>query len=282
VFVFARRAAPVQVTYLGYPNTTGLATMDYRITDAESDPPGMTESHYTETLVRLPSGFLCYAPPASAPEPHPAYADNNLVTFGSFNNLSKLTSCMIELWARILREVPRSRLLLKAQGLADDETGSDIRTLFVAHGIDGNRIELLGPKPSFQEHLLMYQRIDIALDTFPYHGTTTTCEALWMGVPVITLAGRAHVSRVGVSLLSSVRCEELIAASEEDYVGRAVELARQPARRRMLHSSMRHMVQESPLVNVAGFVTKLEAAYQRMWKERSVGVEELDLASAYA
>ncbi|MCA1805974.1 MAG: tetratricopeptide repeat protein, partial [Xanthomonadaceae bacterium] len=201
--VFAARPAPVQLTYLGYPNTTGLATIDYRITDAIADPPG-EEAWHSEELLRLDGGFLCYQPDPNSPDasPLPALATGQ-VTFGSFNNFSKLNPAVLELWAQVLQRVPGSRLLLKCPALTDAALREHTAAALQALGIGAERLELLGHTPTRAEHLALYARLDIALDTFPYNGTTTTCEALWMGVPVVTLAGRRHAGRVGASLLEA-------------------------------------------------------------------------------
>ncbi len=211
LLVFARKPAPVQITWLGYPNSTGLNTMDYRITDAFADPPGLGDALYSEQLVRLPQTNWVYHPPENGPPPRPGSArapDRRPlvapVTFGCFNNFAKVTDPMLVLWGRILQAVPGSRLLLKAQGLGSQSARQRTLELFSNGGIDPGRLELRGFAPGRGAHLALYNRVDIALDPFPYHGTTTTCEALWMGVPVITLAGETHVSRVGVSLLSNM------------------------------------------------------------------------------
>lgn len=267
LLVFARRPAPVQVTYLGYPNTTGLATMDWRITDAESDPPAMTDSHYVEKLFRLPRGFLCYKPADNCPPPRDhSSGDDEPVTFGSFNNFAKVTPQTIELWSQILLAVPGSKILIKADTLGEPETQKQVLAEFARHGVQADRIELLGREPSFVRHLQTYHRLDIALDTFPYHGTTTTCEAMWMGVPVITLAGKAHVSRVGASLLTRVGLAELIACSPQQYVDLAVGLAQDANRRRKIAASLRHRMLTSPLTDAADFVRDLEQAYRQMWQ----------------
>lgn len=268
LLVFAARPAPVQVTYLSYPNTTGLETMDWRLTDADADPPGMTEGHYTERLARLPHGFLCYSPPPDAPSPRALAESTAPVTFGSFNNLAKASAVTIELWSRIVRAVPRSRLVLKAEGLADAQTCDRLRVAFAQHGVDPSRVTLLGHEPSRAAHLAMYHQIDIALDTFPFNGATTTCEALWMGVPVITLAGHAHVSRVGVSLLTRLSLSELIAQSPDGYVDLAVDLARDPGRRRDISSeALRERMRRSPLLDASRFARDVERTYRAMWRD---------------
>jgi predicted O-linked N-acetylglucosamine transferase (SPINDLY family) len=249
LLLFARRAAPVQVTYLGYPNTTGLSTMDFRLTDADADPPGTTEAHHTEKLVRLGGGFLCYTAPTPSPAPR-ATAIRGPITFGTFNDFAKVTPAMLSTWAEILRAVPDSKLLMKSEALSDAPMQSSLHARFAADGISADRVVLLGKEPSFQKHLEAYHRIDIALDTFPYHGTTTTCEALWMGVPVVTLAGRAHLARVGVSLLKQVGLSELIAADEAGYVAIATRLAMDRERLGQISGErLRQRMAQSPLMD---------------------------------
>ena len=187
ILVFARKPAPVQVSWIGYPNTTGLSTMDYKIVDNYTDPPGMTEQFYSEQLLRLPNSFLCYLPDNNAPDVGDLPAlTNNYLTFGSFNNYSKISSDVFELWITILKRLSTSHLIIKAKSLADASLREGVMKMFTDEGIHANRVELLSWTQSTEDHLNVYNRIDIALDTFPYNGTTTTCEALWMGVPVIT------------------------------------------------------------------------------------------------
>lgn len=265
--VFARKPAPVQVTYLGYPATTGLPEMDYRITDAFADPPGRTDHLHTEELIRLPKTFLCFSRPAKNPPITRCPVEKNgFVTFGSFNNLAKVSSSVLDAWTGVLRSVPGSRLVLKSRALSDPETGRHVLGRFEGRGVDSERITLLGFVPGQFGHLDAYNTIDIALDTFPYHGTTTTCESLWMGVPVIVLSGETHVTRVGVSLLSNIGAKELIAQSSEEYVGKAVQLAGQVDRLKTYRSELRSMMQRSPLMNAADFVRDLETAYRRVWR----------------
>ncbi|HOL69833.1 MAG TPA: tetratricopeptide repeat protein [Bryobacteraceae bacterium] len=269
--MFARRPAPVAVTWIGYPNTTGLEAIDYRLTDAWCDPPGTTEHLHTETLVRLPRGFLCYQPPANAPEPGPPpVLETGHITFGLFNALPKVRPAVVAAWAAILRRVPGSRLLLKSRALADEETRRRLLEMFAGQGIEEARIEIVGTTSSHARHLAFYSRVDIALDTFPYHGTTTTCEALWMGVPVVVLAGATHVSRVGVSLLEQVGLGELAAGNEAAYVERAAALAGNISKLKEIRAGLRGRMAASPLTDAAGFTRDLEAAYRRMWEERSV------------
>jgi predicted O-linked N-acetylglucosamine transferase (SPINDLY family) len=264
--LFALKPAPVQVTYLGYPNTTGLAAVDYRLTDAVVDPEGESERYHTERLIRLANGFLCYRPPADAPDvaPPPVLA-NGFVTFGSCNNLAKIGPAAIAAWAAILKRVPEARLFLKSKPLADDGTRRRLAQRFAEHGIADERLVMTGWIVD-GNHLAVYNRIDVGLDTFPYNGTTTTCEALWMGVPVVTLAGDRHAARVGASLLTRVGLDELIADDPGTYVERAVALADDRARLGVLRAGLRDTVARSALCDAPGFTRALEAAYREMWR----------------
>jgi len=266
--VFARKPAPIQITYLGYPDTTGLQTMDYRLTDAYADPPGQTEKFHTEQLWRLPRTFLCYCPPPDAPPvgPLPASASGR-VTFGSFNALAKITAPIVDAWSQILRQVPSSRMIIKSHsGLADHGPRQSLLDLFAAGGITPDRLELLAKTPTMDAHLKLYQQIDIALDTYPYHGTATTCQALWMGVPVVTLAGAIHAGRVGVSILSNASLPQLIADTPQKYVQIAVDLAKDLPALAQLRSSLRQRLSASPLMDGAQFARDVEAAYRQMWR----------------
>jgi len=264
---FALRAAPVQVSYLGYPNTTGLPheIMQYRLTDALCDPVGQTDKLHTEQLVRLPGCFLCYRPPKDAPDvaPPPAVKGKG-ITFGCFNHIVKITRPMIARWSEILHRVPGSRLMIKSKLLADLGTIGVVRDAFAENGIDDGRLILTPYADSYVVHLAKYGEIDIALDTFPYHGTTTTCETLWMGVPVVTWAGASHRSRVGASLLTAVGIEELISDSSDAYINCAVELAKDVDRMSKFRRELRDRMRASCLRNEAGFVRNLEAAYRNM------------------
>ncbi len=222
LLVFARKPAPIQVTYLAYPNTTGMNAIDYRFTDALADPPGMTDHLNAEKLWRLPACNWCFQPPDNAPEIRPR--EDGPIAFGCFNAFSKINAKLTAIWSDLLKRVPSSRLLLKSTGAGEASSRQRLTGQFAGHGIPEERIEMLGWTADARTHLELYHRIDVALDTYPYHGTTTTCEALWMGVPVVTMAGQTHVSRVGVSLLSNVGLAELIAQSPEEYVSIAVEL----------------------------------------------------------
>lgn len=265
--VFVKKPAPIQVTYLGYPNTTGLSAIDYRLTDALADPAGQEKFH-TEELWRLPGCFLCYQPLADAPSvgPLPA-AKNGYVTFGSFNNLAKMNIETVRLWSKILHEAPQSRLLVKNHSLTDPATRERYQAMFHEQGIPAERVELVGHVASRKAHLGLYGRIDIALDTFPYNGTTTTCEALWMGVPVITLAGKTHAGRVGLSLLTALKLGELIADTPQEYVARAETLANDREKLAHLRATLRERMLVSSLCDAQAFARKVEAAYREMWRE---------------
>ncbi|MDB5867315.1 MAG: domain/SEC-C motif domain protein [Betaproteobacteria bacterium] len=265
--VFARRPAPVQLTWLGYPDTTGLTAIDYRITDAIADPAPAADSRHTERLLRIPGLFLCYQPPFDAPAVMLRDTATEDVVFCSFNALEKVNERVIALWSSVLRELPRSRLLIKAEMLKHPDARRRVCKAFAAHGIDEARLEFEIWAADCAAHLSLYGRADIALDTFPYNGTTTTCEALWMGVPVVTLAGEAHMSRVGATLLGAAGLDDLVAQTPEAYVEAAVTLARDPARRCELRGSLRPRLEASPLLDHAGFTRKLEGAMRGVWRE---------------
>ncbi|MDD5349000.1 MAG: tetratricopeptide repeat protein [Chthoniobacteraceae bacterium] len=266
--MFAHKPAPIQASYLGYPATTGLPAIDYRITDPFADPPGATEHLHTERLVRLPRCAWCFQTPEDAPPLglRPS-AQAGHITFGCFNQLAKLNPPLLDLWIRLLQRVPGSHLKLKAKTLRDPKVAQDMTAYFTERGIEATRLEISGFEVTQAAHLGGYQRVDIALDSFPYHGTTTTCEALWMGAPVVTLAGSAHVSRVGVSLLNAVGLPELIAANEEDYLAIAAGLAADEERRGALREGLRTRMLASPLMDAAALATAMDEAYRRMWQE---------------
>jgi protein O-GlcNAc transferase len=265
--VFARKPAPVQFTYLGYPATTGLPTIDYRITDALADPPGQTEKWHTEKLVRLPDSAWCYRPLLDAPPVAQAPClSRGDVTFGSFNMLPKITPQMIQLWSQILRETPGSHLVVKTRSFDDEPTRRRVAGEFANAGIDPNRLELRQRTPAQLSHLADYGNIDIELDTHPYNGTTIICESLWMGVPVVTLAGPSHLSRVGMSLLTTVGLPELVAHSPEQYVAIATALAADPLRLAALRASIRQRVADSSLRKEIPFTRNLERVYRTTWQ----------------
>jgi predicted O-linked N-acetylglucosamine transferase (SPINDLY family) len=250
---FARRPAPVQITWLGYPGTTGMKSMDGRITDAIADPPG-AEAFHTEKPIRLPSGFLCYAPAAVAPPvaPPPAGHDGP-ITFGSFNTIPKLSPVTLALWAQVLEAVPGSRLLIKTLQTRSPEVRHQLMAAVGAAGIDPARLIILDHVDDDAGHLAAYGQVDIALDPTPYNGTTTSCEALWMGVPVITLRGDRHAARVGASILSRLGLEDWIADTPADYVARARAFAQDRAGLAALRAGLRSRMARSPLCDARGF-----------------------------
>jgi predicted O-linked N-acetylglucosamine transferase (SPINDLY family) len=242
--------------------------MDYRLSDAIADPPGPADSRSGERLVRLPDGFLCYTAPESAPDVAPPPAtERGFVTFGSFNNLVKVNAGVLDLWAAILERVPDSRLVLKHRWLNLADMRARVHDLFERRGVARDRIELAGKLASTADHLAAYGGVDIALDTFPYNGATTTCESLWMGVPVVTLAGDRHAARVGASMLTRVGLRDLVAASPQAYVEAAVRLAADPPALARLRANLRNRIASSPLCDGARFTRQLEAAYRTMWRE---------------
>jgi protein O-GlcNAc transferase len=265
--LFSRRGAPVQVTYLGYPDTTGVGEMDYRLSDAIADPVGEADAYYTEELLRLPGCFVCYGPRTGAVEVGelPSVSVGH-VTFGSFNNASKLNGEVVKLWSRVLASVPGSRLMLKAKGFSDGGTRDYFAELFAREGIERERLEFIGWVEGTGGHLALYSRVDIGLDPYPYNGTTTTCEALWMGVPVLTLSGQVHASRVGESVLSAVDLQELVARTPDEYVAKAVALAGDLERMGDLRRGMRSRLESSSLLDADKFSRTLETTYRRIWE----------------
>ncbi len=271
LLTFARKPAPIQVTYLGYPNTTGLSTMDYRLTDPIADPAvppaRANETFYVEKLISLSRTGWCYLPAEEAPAPRPPPClENGYVTFGSFNNLTKINQQLIVLWSRLLHDIPMSRLFLKSPTLDEPEVRQRVQDGFAGSGISLDRLELSGRIISHADHLSSYHKVDIALDAFPYNGTTTTCEALWMGVPVVALSGDHHISRVGKALLTHVGVCELVASTEEEYLMLAKQLAADPDRLRQIRSTLRERMRASSLCDAEAFTRDLENVYSQIWQ----------------
>lgn len=262
----AYRPAPVQMNWCGYANTTGLAAVDYRIVDEHTDPPG-AEALATERLLRLPGCFICYAPPPDAPSPGPApLTAAGHITFGSFNMLPKIGAVCIDLWSGLLQATPSSRLVIKAKGIALPGVRERLTAAFADRGISAERLEFIDFVPSRAGHLSLYNRIDIALDTYPYNGTTTTCEAMWMGVPVVTLAGRVHAARVGHSLVRAVGLGELAAQSPAEFTAIAGRLAQDSDRLRAMRATLREQVARSVLCDRAAFAQRFGEALQAAWQ----------------
>lgn len=296
LLVFARKPAPLQVTWLAYPGSTGLTTIDYRITDPYLDPPGLGEEHYSEESLRLPHCWYCYRPPAdelarvrapasaSLPEGRPlndfgkrvaaeghieelarvrARATSGAITFGCLNNFSKVNFAVLACWSAVLRQTRGSRLLLYAP------TGSArqmVQSAFFQAGVDPSRVRFVGYMP-MADYFALYQQIDIALDPFPFAGGTTSCDALWMGVPLVTLSGHIAAGRATGMLLSNLGLAELIADSPHGYVRIAKELANDLPRLTELRASLRERMAASPLMDVPGFTRNLEAAFRRIWRK---------------
>jgi len=263
---FARKPAPVQATWLGYPTTTGMPQMDYRISDWAVDPKG-AEGLNVERVVRLPESYFCYGGPGLEPEVGtlPGLRDGR-ITFGSFNNLAKIGDATMRLWMRVLDAQTNSRLVLKSGPLAEESTASDVRRRFEALGLARERLILSGWKAGIDEHLQVYQDVDIALDSYPYNGATTTCEALWMGVPVVSLTGATHASRMGGSILGAVGLPELVAHTPDQYLEIASGLAGDPARLAALRGGLRARMRASSLMDAPRFTRNLESAYRSMWQ----------------
>ncbi len=263
LLALARRPAPVQVSYLGYQATTGMTAIGYRLTDEQADPPGLTESFYTERLVRLPRSFFCYRPADEPPvDPLPALAAGH-VTFGSFNNYFKVNGEVLDTWLEVLERVPRSRLLVLAYrgGYAEQQLAERA----ARRGVDPARIEMCD-KRSRREFGRLVARADIALDPFPFNGHTTSCDALWLGVPVVMMRGRTYVSRFGGSVLVNVGLEHQIADSRAAYVDAAVRLASDLPALAALRGELRPRMAASPLLDAAAFTRNLEQAYRQMWR----------------
>jgi len=262
---FALQPAPVQVAWLGYPATCGLPQIGFRLTDQEADPPGDADRYHVEQLVRLAGGFHCYQAPGDAPTVASLPANRNgFITFASFNNISKVTPEVVGTWARILLMLPDSRLLLKGKLLVHEQARARIQRAFEQAGVSAARIELRGWIPRQNDPLAAYGDADIALDTFPYNGTTTTFEALWMGVPVVTLRGSRHAARVGASVLTHLGRPEWIADDTEKYVATVIEIASDLPGLERQRQMLRSTLARSTLGDARGFARKMETVYREL------------------
>jgi protein O-GlcNAc transferase len=262
LLIFAHKPAPVQATYLGYCSSTGLKTMDYRLSDPYMDPPDSDESHYSEQTIRLPETYWCYSPGGPAPEPPPPPVEaTGHITFGCLNNFAKVSPAL-ELWVDILQKVPTSRLIVHSPAGAHLDA---VRQLFAAKGISSDRLQF-PPRQPWAEYVRTYGRIDIGLDPFPWGGGITTCDALWMGVPVVSLVGRTAVGRGGASILANIGLPELIAKTPQQYVEIATNLAKDLPRLAELRRTLRPRMQASPLMDAPRFARNIEAAYRQMWR----------------
>ena len=263
LLAFARKPAPVQATWLGYLNTTGLETMDWRITDRHAAPEGF-EAYHSERLYRLPDCQWCYrAPPEARSVTSPPSERTDRVTFAVFANPAKINHEMISLWCRLLAKLPHANLLVVGQGLPS--IADEFRARFTRHGIAAERIALRGFR-SFPEYLALHSEVDVILDTFPYSGGTTTCHALWMGVPVVSLEGETPASRGGASLLNVVGLQQLLADGSERYIEIALDLADDRTRLKELRAGLRERMLASPLMDIPRFTRNLEAAYREIWR----------------
>jgi len=258
----ARKPAPTIVTAIGYPDTTGLPAVDARVVDAITDPPG-SERWCTERLLRIDPCFLCYTPLADAPVPAMPAADAPF-TFGSFNNAAKIGPSTAALWARVLQAVPDSRLLLKSTGLADPAAQALLQRRFTDAGLPLDRVEMVGNTREQLAHLALYNRVHVALDTVPYNGTTTTCEALWMGVPVVTTRGDRHSARVSASLLHAAGFPEWVASDADHFVRIATHLASDRAALAALRGGMRDRLRASTLLDAPAYAARLHAALRAL------------------
>jgi protein O-GlcNAc transferase len=267
--LLAMKPAPLLFTWLGYPNSTGLEAVDYRITDAIADPPGAGDDRYVERLLRLPGGFLCYRPPADAPEPalHGPSVRGTPV-FGCFNTAAKLNASVAGLWSRILTAVPGSRLKLRAHQFQYPAAVEATRRLFAAAGLDPARLDLSPWRRTVAEGLKDYDDVDLALDPFPYNGTTTTCEALWMGVPVVSLAGQSHAGRVGASILTAAGIQDrCLAQSLDDYVCKAVALIGDRTQLADWRAQLRRSLATTTLMEPRRFAREMEGVLRTCWKD---------------
>lgn len=266
LMMFATPCAPVQICYLGYPTVTGVPEIDFRITDSVIDPGDMPPFN-SEAPLRMPRTMFCYTPDAAAPPlaPPPSLAQG-FVTFGSFNNIAKVTDHTLELWAAVMRAVPGSQLLLKASTMAQASNRESTESFMAARGIAADRLTLIARTPSTDSHLAIYQQVDIALDTFPYNGATTTCEALWMGVPVVSLRGRTHPSRMGASILSAIGRADCVASDDAGYVDQAIALATDLAGLAAWRAAARDHLRAGLLLDRQGFTRDFEALIEQAWR----------------
>jgi predicted O-linked N-acetylglucosamine transferase (SPINDLY family) len=264
LLVFAHKPAPVQATFAGYPGSTGLDTIDYRLTDPYLDPPGLNDRFYSETSIRLPETFWCCDPqvPELAVNPLPAQTDGH-VTFGCLNSFCKVNEPVLRLWARVLKTVDRSRLMMLCP---EGSHRQPLLNLLQREGISPDHIELIAHRPRLQ-YLELFHRIDVGLDTFPYNGHTTSLDSFWMGVPVITLVGQTVVGRAGLSQLTNLGLPELIARTPEQYVRIAANLAEDLPRLAELRRTLRGRMEASPLMDAPRFARNIEAAYRQMWRD---------------
>jgi predicted O-linked N-acetylglucosamine transferase (SPINDLY family) len=263
LLVFARKPAPIQVSMLGMPATTGLTTMDYRLTDPYFDPPGPGDDNYAERSIRLSHSIWCYEPPDESPAVNELPAlKNGYITFGCLNQFAKASRPALQVWLRTLQTLPGSRLILQAPRGGHRQ---EVLRRFEEGGVAGDRLEF-ADKVARPEYLCRFHGLDLSLDPFPYNGHTSSLDSLWMGVPVITLAGRTGVGRAGVSVLSNLGLPELIAETPEQYADIAAQWGRHPARLAELRSSLRVSMLESRLMDSKRYAAEVEDAFRRVWR----------------
>ncbi len=266
LLVFAHKPAPVQATWMGYPDTSGMQAIDYRFVDELMCPMGKIDELNSEELIRLPYGYFCFEPRTDAPDVvDTPVKKTGRITFGSFNDLHKINTEVIALWSEILNNVPNSHLLFVGKAFVEVSAKKYFLELFSKHGVEAERIEMITKVP-LHDYLALYGRIDIALDSFPYNGHTTTCDSLWMGVPVITLQCRPNCCRVGGSILTRIGLQDLIAENKQEYVNKAVALAENHDRLALLRAGMRDRILASSLCDVKAFAKSIEDAYLKMWE----------------
>lgn len=272
--VVANRLAPVQCNWLGYPNSTGVPSIDYKITDWDTVPRG-SEFFYSEKLARIKNGSHVFRPVYD--KDVPVRKKRNGIVFGSFNRICKMTSITVGLWAEVLKAVPNSKLLIKTQGLQDEGARGILTALFSRNGVDPTRLILSMPDVDMYEHLSRYNEVDIALDALPYSGTTTTCEALWMGTPVVCGTGNVPQARVCESILRSAGLEELVASTPQEYVRLAKSLAEDKERLYNLQDTLRPRIVDSPLRDARRVAGSLEGLYRKMVEAHAMGDKLVDI-----
>lgn len=263
--VLAYKPAPLQATYLGYFDTTGMDQVDYFITDKKMSPEN-TQPFHTEKLALLPDSCLCYKPVTTMPVVESPMIKNEYVTFAMFGNATKINPFIISLWASVMKQCENSRMLLMFKGGGDEEVTEHYKGLFEKFGIPRSRLHFYGRKPFF-EYMEIYGQVDIVLDTYPYNGGTTTCDALWMGVPVVSLVGKHHFSRVGLSVLSAVGLEFFAASTPDEFVAKTITFAAKPEALEKIRNTMRDRMAVSPLCNKKLFIENLEKLYRNMWEK---------------
>jgi predicted O-linked N-acetylglucosamine transferase (SPINDLY family) len=263
LLVFAQKPAPVQATFAGYPGSTGLDTIDYRLTDPYLDPPGLNDRFYSETSIRLTNSFWCYDAANTKLDVNPLPAQTrDYFTFACLNNFCKVNEPVLKLWARVLRRVEHSRLIMLCP---EGSHRQALLEIFQREGVQPDRIELAASRPR-SRYFEIYHRIDLALDTFPYNGHTTSLDSFWMGVPVVTLVGKTVVGRAGLSQSTNLGLPEVVAHTPEQFVEIAAGLAENLPRLAELRRTLRRRMQESPLLDASGFARSIESSYRQMWR----------------